>query len=233
MVVDVYNMMLRRRLSNNNRVYHTLLAYIDLSIEEPEGFMKSVRTLAEELHKGIIVQVINADNIAGLEHLLEVLAQSLEAERRSCLLAKRVEVDMLLRLACTRQISDAIESVGLKKGRSKAVLVVVIHGDGYDSDMEGDGKGGREDGERDGERMDYYNNMLMRFKDRLKAMDGVIRMYDDDGVGVGVGGEEYVYKHMYERLTSIHGLSEQELASCISSNRLVSILAERANLLHR
>ncbi|MEM0030641.1 MAG: KEOPS complex subunit Cgi121 [Candidatus Nitrosocaldus sp.] len=227
-------MMLRRRLSNNNRVYHTLLTYIDLSIEEPEGFMKSVRTLAEELHKGIIVQVINADNIAGLEHLLEVLAQSLEAERRSCLLAKRVEVDMLLRLACTRQISDAIESVGLKRGRSKAVLVVVIHeGDGYDSDMEGDGKGGREDGERDVERMDYYNNMLMRFKDRLKAMDGVIRMYDDDGVGVGVGGEEYVYKHMYERLTSIHGLSEQELASCISSNRLVSILAERANLLHR
>ncbi|MFN4336995.1 MAG: KEOPS complex subunit Cgi121 [Candidatus Nitrosocaldus sp.] len=212
-------MMLRRILHNNNHIYYILLTYIDLSVDEPEEFMRRVRTLAEVLHKSIIVQVIDADNIAGLEHLLEVLTQSLEAERRSCLLAKRVEVDILLRLACTRQISDAIERVGLRRGRSKAVLVVMIH--------------------EEGEETVNLHNMLMKFKDKLKVMDGVIKVYDNDsysysnGVRVEGGDEGKGYKHVYEHLTSVYGLSEQELTSCISSNRLVSILAERANLLHR
>ncbi len=229
--------MIRRVLRNNNHTYYTLLTYIDLSVDEPEEFMGRVRALAEELHNGIIVQIMSADNMAGFGHLLEVLIQSLEAERRSCLLAKRVEVDMLLRLACTRQISDAIERVGLRRGRSRGVLVAVIH--------EGEGNDEGEGGEDKKDMASIYHNILMRFKDELKAVDGVISICDSDG-NEGEGererdgerereeeGERSMYKHRYEHLTSMHGLSEQELSSCISDNRLVSILAERANLLHR
>lgn len=252
------------RLINDEHVYHVMLIYItvDLSLEEPEEFVRRLRALAtEEKGNGIIVQVVDADSIAGRDHLLEVLAQSLEAERRSCMLARRVEVDMILRLACTRQISDAIERVGLKKERGDALLVAVVcEEDSYDNSMKEDDGGERKGGEgwkeekNDGS-SSYYYNLLVSFKDRLKAMDGVKRVYDDE-VEVGIRGEEKGKEEgdgkekekgerkrkgkegeekstAYEHLASIHGISEQELTSCISSNKLVSILAERANLLHR
>ncbi|WP_103287171.1 KEOPS complex subunit Cgi121 [Candidatus Nitrosocaldus islandicus] len=252
-MVVAYSMILR--LINDEYVYHVMLIYItvDLSLEEPEEFVRRLRALAtEEKENGIIVQVVDADSIAGRDHLLEVLAQSLEAERRSCMLAKRVEVDMILRLACTRQISDAIERVGLKKESGKALLVAVVREeDAYDSrSMKEDDVGGEDDGRRKGEEWkeeknddssSYYYNLLISFKDRLKAVDGVKRVYDDE-VEVGLRGEgeekekeekEEKKSTVYEHLASIHGISEQELTSCISSNKLVSILAERANLLHR
>lgn len=240
------------RLINDEYVYHVMLIYltVDLSLEEPEEFVRRLRALAtEEKEHGIIVQVVDADSIAGRDHLLEVLAQSLEAERRSCMLAKRVEVDMILRLACTRQISDAIERVGLKKESGKALLVAVVREeDSYDKIIKEDNVGGDDVG-RKGEEWkkekndgssssSYYYNLLISFKDRLKAVDGVKRIYDDE-VEVGLRGEEKEEEKeeekstAYEHLASIHGISEQELTSCISNNKLVSILAERANLLHR
>ncbi|MEM4611668.1 MAG: KEOPS complex subunit Cgi121 [Candidatus Nitrosocaldus sp.] len=227
-MVVAYSMMLR--LSNDGHVYHVMLTYIalDLSLDEPEEFIEKIKAVAPDGEKGIVVQVVDANCIAGREHLIEVLTQSLEAERRSCMLARKVEVDIMLRLACTRQISDAIERVGLKK-ESRMALLIAIASEGVHHRREDEGEKGRS----------YYHNLLMAFKDRLKEVDGVKRVYDYDEVGVGRGEEEEESSsssiHAYEHLASVYGVSEQELASCIvpDGNRLASILAERANLLHR
>lgn len=216
--------MLLKRLDNNSHVYHVMLLYLDISVEEPEEFMRSIRAIAEDLHRGMIVQVINTSNIAGVEHLLEILTQSLEAERRSCLIAKRVEVDILLRLACTRQITDAMEKVGLRRGSNHAILVSVIRDDGS---REVGGESSTISREVEREDDTTYYNLFNSLKDRLKGIKGVITVHES-GHDMG-GGAESIYGH----LAGLHGLSEQELNSCIGNNRLVGILAERANLLHR
>ncbi|MCS7141845.1 MAG: KEOPS complex subunit Cgi121 [Candidatus Nitrosocaldus sp.] len=222
------------KLSNDGRIYHAMLLYMDVSLDDPEEFVRSVRSVAEGLHRRTMVQMVDAHSIAGMEHLLEILIQSLEAERRSCMLARMVEVDMMLRLACTRQISEAIERVGLKSGSRRAVLVAVV----YEDDGSGYGRGGLDNagdtagnvdedgGRKNGEREMDHQSILLILKERLKEVDGVIRVLDGDG-GVNTGDD------LYERVAHTHGLSERELDSCISSNRLVSILAERANILHR
>ncbi len=51
---------------------------------------------------------------------------TLEAESRKIMLAKRVETDLLMRLACTNQISEAIARAGLKKGKSACIVALSI-----------------------------------------------------------------------------------------------------------
>lgn len=75
--------------------------------------------------KDMAVQAVNADLVAGIQHIMGVLQQSIEAKKRGVLLSKRIEIDILLRLACTGQISKAVIDIGLKDGMNN-VLVIAI-----------------------------------------------------------------------------------------------------------
>ena len=66
-------------------------------------------------NRGISIQAANADAVYGTDHVLGVLQITLEAEKRGIMLANRREAELLLRLACTDQISEAIKRAGLKK----------------------------------------------------------------------------------------------------------------------
>jgi tRNA threonylcarbamoyladenosine modification (KEOPS) complex Cgi121 subunit/molybdopterin converting factor small subunit len=65
-------------------------------------------------HKGGSIQAINAGAVYGTEHLLGVLRVTIEAEKRKIMLANKRETELLMRLACTGQISDAVKRAGLK-----------------------------------------------------------------------------------------------------------------------
>lgn len=67
-------------------------------------------------HKGVSVQAVNASSVFGTDHVLSVLTIVLEARKRRTMVAKRVESELLLRLAFTDQISDAISRAGLRQG---------------------------------------------------------------------------------------------------------------------
>lgn len=74
-----------------------------------------------------VVQVVDQAS-AKNEALLEMLAaQTLRARRDGTLLAKKPEMDLLLRIAGTTQIRDAIESTGARAGRG---CVLVVAGEG-------------------------------------------------------------------------------------------------------
>ena len=79
---------------------------------EAGAMLKSLR----RQHKCLSIQAVNSDAVFGTEHALEILRIALEAEKRKIMLAKKVEMEFLLRLACTDQISEAIKRAGLKKG---------------------------------------------------------------------------------------------------------------------
>jgi tRNA threonylcarbamoyladenosine modification (KEOPS) complex Cgi121 subunit/molybdopterin converting factor small subunit len=67
-------------------------------------------------HRDLAIQALDARSVFGIDHVLGVLRISLEAERRKVMLANKLETELLLRIACTDQISEAMQRAGLKPG---------------------------------------------------------------------------------------------------------------------
>lgn len=88
-----------------------------------------------EAHRRLSIQIMAADSVFGFEHAHRIAQMALEAESRKIMLAKRVEADLLLRLACTNQISEAIARAGLKKSKS-ACIVALSSGHGENRSFE-------------------------------------------------------------------------------------------------
>ena len=77
-----------------------------------------VRRALASVNPGAVVQTMKPGKESN-EFFLEMLAaQTLLAESSGALLAKKAEVDLLLRFARTTQISTAISRFGSKEGRS-------------------------------------------------------------------------------------------------------------------
>ena len=66
-------------------------------------------------NRDVSIQAASADSIYGADHALGVLRITLEAEKRGIMLANRRETELLMRLAFTGQISEAIKRAGLKQ----------------------------------------------------------------------------------------------------------------------
>jgi tRNA threonylcarbamoyladenosine modification (KEOPS) complex Cgi121 subunit/molybdopterin converting factor small subunit len=80
-------------------------------------------------HQGISIQAVNADAVYGIDHLLGILRMTLEAEKRKVMLANKRETELLLRLACTGQISDAIKRAGLKNNSAGCFIAISQDGE--------------------------------------------------------------------------------------------------------
>ena len=82
----------------------------------PERSRQSVRKDLEEANPGFMVQTARSRSAMNEFYLELLAAQTLQAESSGCLLAKRPEIDFLLRLARTTQISVAIKKEGVRDG---------------------------------------------------------------------------------------------------------------------
>jgi tRNA threonylcarbamoyladenosine modification (KEOPS) complex Cgi121 subunit len=71
---------------------------------------------------GVFVQAADAQSVYGQEHVIGALQIALEAQARKVMIADKVETELLLRLACTDQISDALKKAGLKKDRPGCLI---------------------------------------------------------------------------------------------------------------
>jgi tRNA threonylcarbamoyladenosine modification (KEOPS) complex Cgi121 subunit len=63
---------------------------------------------------GVAIQALDANIVYGIEHIDEVLKITLEAIKRKITFANKAEIDLLLRLSYTNQISQALKYGGLK-----------------------------------------------------------------------------------------------------------------------
>jgi tRNA threonylcarbamoyladenosine modification (KEOPS) complex Cgi121 subunit len=81
-----------------------------------------LHSLSERL--GPHVQAVDAERVAGLKHVELAAIQAWEAWTRGLPRAKKLELEFLLRLACTDQISKAIERVGLRVGCRRIFIVL-------------------------------------------------------------------------------------------------------------
>lgn len=73
--------------------------------------------------ENVYIQGFNSEAIFGLQHLIEALKITLEALRRGITAANRPELDLLLRMSCTTQISKAISYAGIKSGKCACFIV--------------------------------------------------------------------------------------------------------------
>jgi len=83
----------------------------------------SVRRMVAAKAPGSIVQAVSTAAATNGYYVEMIAAQTLRATGTPNLLARKPEVDLLLRLAGTTQISRAIEQTGAKKGQPFLLVV--------------------------------------------------------------------------------------------------------------
>ncbi len=72
----------------------------------------------------ILIQGIRTEYILGVNHAKRITAISLAADRSGTLLSNKIETDLLMRFAQSRQISEAIQRVGLKRNEDSILIVM-------------------------------------------------------------------------------------------------------------
>ncbi len=79
---------------------------------------------------GEIIQLLNADSIAGINHITHGVNQAFLAFNRGENLAKDISVEIVLRCSAQRQISKAFKMLGLREGEMN-LCAVLINCDDY------------------------------------------------------------------------------------------------------
>jgi sulfur-carrier protein len=91
--------------------HHVSITGVQKIIHDPGKLVDMIRSQ----HNNVSIQAVDANAVYGEEHVLGVLRIALEAEKRNIMLTNRCEIELLIRLAGTDQISEAIRRAGLKK----------------------------------------------------------------------------------------------------------------------
>ena len=93
-------------INDSNIEIFDIVIHKELEIE----FLNKLR----EKYPYLIIQAVNSRFILDASHIKKILALSLYAKKNKTLLSKKIETDILLRFACTTQISQAIKVAGRK-----------------------------------------------------------------------------------------------------------------------
>jgi tRNA threonylcarbamoyladenosine modification (KEOPS) complex Cgi121 subunit/molybdopterin converting factor small subunit len=96
------------------------LVLLKKTVKEPIKFLESMR----EKYPSLVIQGIRAQYILNVEHIKKTVAISLAAKKADTLLSNKIETDILMRFACTRQISDAMSKVGVKTNTDTMLVVL-------------------------------------------------------------------------------------------------------------
>lgn len=96
------------------------LVRLKKTVKDPVRFLESLRVK----YPNLVIQGIRAQYILNLGHVKKIVAISLSAQRADVLLSNKTDTDILMRFACTRQISDAISKVGVKPN-SDSILIIL------------------------------------------------------------------------------------------------------------
>ena len=98
-----------------------------VQIVEIKGSKKTDVTFLDDLRKEfpkLKLQAISSKFILNLYHLTKVLSISLLSEKENVLLSNKIETDILMRFAASRQISDAISSIGIKPEKNFVLIAI-------------------------------------------------------------------------------------------------------------
>ena len=98
--------------------WNVLIAGIPAVSGDPGKMLDRLR----EENPCVYVQAADSQAVYGADHVAGVLQIAFEAHERKVMIAGRLETEVLLRLACTDQISDALKKAGLKAGKAGCII---------------------------------------------------------------------------------------------------------------
>jgi KEOPS complex subunit Cgi121 len=93
-----------------------------VSIDNVEDFLHKLKKISFE--KNLIIQALDADKIAGEEHIRFAVEKAINSFRTGTAIANDLSKEILLYAAGTRQINRAVK-LGIHKGENNIVLVAV------------------------------------------------------------------------------------------------------------
>ena len=96
----------------------------------PPEEVKDILAKVRKQTPGVIIQVVGATRAPNPSAVEMIAAQTLTAAKSGTTLAERPELDLLLRLAGTRQIGEAFQRVGYKSGGKRFFMVAASEGSG-------------------------------------------------------------------------------------------------------
>ncbi|MGB9002899.1 MAG: KEOPS complex subunit Cgi121 [Nitrosotalea sp.] len=72
----------------------------------------------------VIIQGIRLQYVLSTSHAKRIIEISLAASKANTLLSNKIETDILMRFACTRQISEAINKIGLQENNDSMLIMI-------------------------------------------------------------------------------------------------------------
>ena len=95
------------------------------------GFKPNITNFTElmininEISKNCTIQLLNADGIAGYEHILHATIHAIKAFEREDNIANDLGLEICVRASAQRQISKALNILGIKEGQVNICTVAV------------------------------------------------------------------------------------------------------------
>ena len=100
----------------NNNVKLMKIKHID----DPIDFLDDLR----KKYPDLVIQGIRPCFVLGPNHAKKIIVISMSAQKDGIMLSNKIETDILMRFACTKQISDAIQKVGLQRKQDFVLIVI-------------------------------------------------------------------------------------------------------------
>jgi tRNA threonylcarbamoyladenosine modification (KEOPS) complex Cgi121 subunit len=72
----------------------------------------------------VMIQGINPKHVFGLDHIFEVIQIVLESNNRNIKIARRLEMELLLRLICSNQVDKALDIGGIKNNGTGCFILL-------------------------------------------------------------------------------------------------------------
>lgn len=99
-------------------------------INDTELFLKKVKEIGKG--KDYVIQVLDADKLAGIEHVIFAVEKAMNSFKKGCNIANDLGKEIMLYAAGTRQINRAIK-IGVHNGENNIALVAI----GEEMDLSG------------------------------------------------------------------------------------------------
>lgn len=101
------------------------IAGFKAKITDIQETLETINNLTSRCCSRCIIQLMDADGIAGKKHLLHGIIHSINAFNRGENLANDIGIEICIRLSAQRQISKALDILGLKKGEMNIAAVFI------------------------------------------------------------------------------------------------------------
>ena len=111
------------RYFEEDGTYVEFTGFKDVRFEDAEELIKSVR---KEKQKNVTIQFFDGKFVATWEHLYFAVLNALMAFRTGRNISKSLAMEVMLYASAQRQISKAIQLMGVKRGCCENIAVVVI-----------------------------------------------------------------------------------------------------------